>query len=460
MSPHLQGRILNARDKPDWKGRGFVKTGASRRIWPFSNPGLRSVAVLCVLLLVWPDARTVAQDQQQQGQGNEQAARMPPEQLDSLLAPIALYPDPLLSQILVASTYPLEIVQADRWVQQNSALQGKALTEAAAKQSWDPSIQAMVLYPDVLKRMDDNISWTTDLGNAFLAQQSDVMDAVQRLRQKAEQSGKLQTTPQQTVTTKTEDNTKYIVIQPASPQVIYVPQYNPVVVYGPPPVIYPYPAIVYPPPPTGAIVAASVISFGAGLAVGAMMSGWHGWGGYGWGCGWGRNTNVVINNNFIRSNNFNRVNVTNNNAWVHNPTHRAGVPYRNQAVNNRYNGGARNYNNRPNVAQTQQRLNNPGQRNLGQANQNLRPTNQNLGQRNQNLNQNRGGAQNNLRNERNPGGGDRIGNRNAGGGNFGKNGHNAFGDANNGGTRARQNASRGASSFGGGGHNRGGGGRR
>src|ERR1700756_4433724 len=270
-----------------------------RQPWPFGGDMLRATAALCAVLTAFP---VFAQDQsqQQQGQSNESAATtLPAEQLDSLLAPIALYPDPLLSQILVASTYPLEIVQADRWLQQNSTLKDKALTEAAAKQSWDPSIQAMVMYPDVLKRMDDNINWTTDLGNAFLAQQNDVMDAVQRLRQKAKDSGKLQTTPQQTVTSKTEDNKQYVVIEPASPQVIYVPQYNPVVVYGPAPVVYPYPAIVYPPPPsTGAIVAASVISFGAGLAVGAMMSSWHGWGGYGWGCGWGHSTNVVINNNF------------------------------------------------------------------------------------------------------------------------------------------------------------------
>jgi hypothetical protein len=209
--------------------------------------GLRGTAILCVLLLIVPDCRVFAQGQPQQGNGQTNA---PPEQLDSMLAPIALYPDPLLSQILVASTYPLEVVEADRWLKQNPTLQGKALTEAAAKQSWDPSIQAMVLYPDVLKRMDENINWTTDLGNAFLAQQSDVMDAVQRLRQKAQQGGTLQNTPQQTVTTTTQDNTKYIVIEPASPQVIYVPQYNPVVVYGASPAIYPYPAMYYPPPPT------------------------------------------------------------------------------------------------------------------------------------------------------------------------------------------------------------------
>ncbi len=430
-----------------------MKAAKARHLFPFDGPGLRSVAILCVLLLVIPDGPAFAQQQQEQGSDHPNA---PPAQLDSLLAPIALYPDPLLSQILVASTYPLEIVEAGRWLKQNPALQGKALTEAAAKQSWDPSIQAMVLYPDVLKRMDDNINWTTDVGNAFLAQQSDVMDAVQRLRQQAEQSGKLKTTSQQTVTTTTEDSKQYVVIEPASPTVIYVPEYNPLVVYGPPPAVYPYPPIVYPPPPTGAIVAASVISFGAGLAVGAMMSGWHGWGGYGWGCGWGRSTTVVVNNNFIRSNNFNRVNVTNNNAWVHNSAHRAGVPYRNQAVNNRYNtAAAHNFNSRPNVAQTQQRLDNPGQRNLAQ-------NNQNLAQRGQNFNQNRGVNQNIAGHQRNfeAGGGDRIGNRNAGGGNFGNSGHNPFGDINQGGARAHQNANRGASSFGGGGGFRGGGRRR
>ncbi len=402
------------------------------------NDRTQTVAILCVLLLVFPDFTVRAQTP---------PATLPAEQLDSLLAPIALYPDPLLSQILVASTYPLEIVEADRWLQQNPTLKDKALTEAAAKMSWDPSVQAMVIYADVLKRMDENITWTTDLGNAFLAQQNDVMDAVQRLRQKAQQSGKLQTTPQQTVTVKTEDSKQYVVIEPSSPQVIYVPQYNPVVVYGPAPVIYPYPPIIY--PSTGAIVAAGVISFSAGLAVGAMMSGWHGWGGYGWGCGWGRSTNVTINNTFIRNNNFNRVNVSNRNTWVHNPAHRAGVPYNNRNLNDRYNSGARNNANRPNAAQTQKRLDNPGQNDRGRSNQNA-------GQRNQNPGQNRAGNQSRQGNQRNPGANDRIGNRNAGGGDFGKSGRNAFGDMNQGGNRARENANRGGASMGGG--NRGGGG--
>src|SRR5271166_3111575 len=119
-----------------------------------------------------------------------------PDQLDDLVAPIALYPDPLLSQIMVASTYPLEVVQAFQWQQRNPGLNGPALTQAAQQQNWDPSIQALVVFPDVMKRLNDDVTWTTNLGNAFLAQQNDVMDAVQRMRQKAQQAGKLASTPQ------------------------------------------------------------------------------------------------------------------------------------------------------------------------------------------------------------------------------------------------------------------------
>src|SRR5262249_34857042 len=152
------------------------------------------------------------------------AAMLSPDQLDSLVAPIALYPDQLLSQVLVASTYPLEIVKAARWLEQHSSLSGKALADAAATQPWDASIQALVMVPDVLKRMNQNVNWTSDLGNAFLAQESGVMQAVQRMRQKAQEKGTLQSTPQQTVSTSTENGQNYIVIQPAQPEVIYVPQ--------------------------------------------------------------------------------------------------------------------------------------------------------------------------------------------------------------------------------------------
>ena len=155
------------------------------------------------------------------------AAPIPPDQLDSLVAPIALYPDPLLSQTLVASTYPLEIVQLQQWLEKNKGLKDKALTDAALKQPWDASIQAMVVLPDVVNRLADDIQWTTDLGNAFLAQQSDVMDAVQRMRKKAQGTGALATNEQQKVETKVVETKTVIVIEQANPQVVYVPIVQP-----------------------------------------------------------------------------------------------------------------------------------------------------------------------------------------------------------------------------------------
>src|SRR6184192_3835223 len=154
----------------------------------------------------------------------EQAPKLPSGELDSLVAPIALYPDPLLAQTLAASTYPLEIIQLQQWMDRNKNLQGKALADAVAKQPWDPSVQALVATPDVVQRMAGNIQWTTDLGNAFLAQQSDVMDAVQRMRGKAESKGTLKTSAQQTVQKKPlEGGKQVVVIEPAQPNVVYVP---------------------------------------------------------------------------------------------------------------------------------------------------------------------------------------------------------------------------------------------
>ncbi|HWW77698.1 MAG TPA: DUF3300 domain-containing protein, partial [Pyrinomonadaceae bacterium] len=269
------------------------------------------------------------------------AARIPPEQLDSLVAPIALYPDPLLSQTLVASTYPLEIIQLQQWLEKNKGLTGKKLTDAVSKQPWDPSIQAMAALPDLAKRLADDIQWTTDLGNAFLAQQSDVMDAVQRMRHKAQGTGALNSNQQQKVETQVVESKEVIVIQQANPEVVYVPSYAPEVVYGPP--VYPYPPIYYPPYSTGAVVAASAISFGVGMAIGAAWGG----GGWGWGCGWGGNDiNVNMNNNFNRSANINNIQGGNrvnggNRSWQHNPTHRGGAPYRDRATANRFGGTAR-----------------------------------------------------------------------------------------------------------------------
>src|SRR5437667_2456372 len=163
----------------------------------------------------------------------EQAPQLASGELDSLVAPIALYPDPLLAQTLAASTYPLEIIQLQQWMDQNKNLTGKPLAEAVQKQNWDPSVQGLVAYPDVVTRMAGNIQWTDDLGNAFLAQQSDVMDAVQRMRAKAQGTGNLKTGAQQVVQTQTVPGGKQVIeIQQASPEVVYVPSYDPTVVYG------------------------------------------------------------------------------------------------------------------------------------------------------------------------------------------------------------------------------------
>ena len=270
---------------------------------------------------------------------DQAAAKLPPDQLDSLVAPIALYPDPMLSQTLVASTYPLEIIQLKQWMDQHKNLQGKALAEAVAKQDWDPSIQSMAGLPEVVKLLSENIKWTTDLGNAFLAQQDDVMAAVQRMRQKAQSNGNLKSSEQQKVEVKTVESKQVIVIEQASPEVVYVPSYNPTVVYGAP--VYAYPPIAYPPP--GYYAAGMAISFGVGVAMGAF------WGGGGWCCnsGWnGGNNNININNNnnFVRNSNRqnvgngNRQNIGNGNRasqmpaggrsnWQHNPQHRGGAPY-------------------------------------------------------------------------------------------------------------------------------------
>jgi hypothetical protein len=297
-----------------------------------NRAGGRLVAIICAALLVPGETVFLAQAAPPAtAQAAAQEAKLPPEQLDSLVAPIALYPDPLLSQVLVASTYPLEIVQLQQWLAKNPGLKDKALADAVAKQPWDPSIQSMAALPEVVKRLGDDIQWTTELGNAFLAQQGDVMDAVQRMRKKAEGTGALKTNEQQKVETKVVEQKTVIVVEQANPQVVYVPSYNPVVVYGP--LVYAYPPIYYP-PSTGAVVAAGMISFGVGIAIGAAWGG-----GWGYGCGWGHNDiNVNVNNNFNRNTNINR---GGNNNWSHNPQHRGGAPYANQATASKYGGTAR-----------------------------------------------------------------------------------------------------------------------
>jgi len=287
------------------------------------------VTIGCAALLVSGASMVLAQDEAAPAQAaaSAPAAMIPPEQLDALVAPIALYPDPLLAQTLVASTYPLEIIQLQQWLGKNPDLKDQALADAVAKQPWDPSVQSMAAFPDVVKRLADDIAWTTDLGNAFLAQQGDVMDAVQRMRKKAQANGALESNEQQKVETQVVKQDTVIVVQSASPEIIYVPTYSPVVVYGPP--VYPYPPIYYPPPPPPG---AAFVAFSFGVAMGAA------WGGSCCYCGWGGNDiNINVNNNFNQINHYGG----GGGNWQHNPQHRGGAPYANTTTANKYGGAAR-----------------------------------------------------------------------------------------------------------------------
>ncbi len=261
------------------------------------------------------------------------AQLLSPQQLDDLVAPIALYPDPMLSQVLVATTYPLEVVEAQQWLQKNASLTGSVLMDAAKDQNWDPSVQALVAFPNVLSLLNQDIRWTTDLGNAFLAQQADVMSAVQRMRATARANGKLNSSPQQVVTQDTENGQSAIEIEPAQPQVIYVPTYDPSYIWGPPDYGY-YPPLLYP-------------DFGFGFWPGFNLDlcfggwgwggGWGGWGGWGWGPNWFGH-GVYVNHAFFRNYGF-RGGIggfAGRGAWTHNPMHRLGVAYPNRGLNQRY----------------------------------------------------------------------------------------------------------------------------
>src|SRR5437667_2043368 len=297
----------------------------------------REIALAGVAFLLLGSTAALAQQAEPQvmtttNSDTEQASKLPNDELDSLVAPIALYSDPLLAQTLAASTYPLEIIQLQQWMDRNKNLQGKALADAVAKQPWDPSVQALVATPDVVQRMAGNIQWTTDLGNAFLAQQSDVMDAVQRLRGKAESKGTLKTSAQQKVETKTvEGGKQVIVVEPSSPAVVYVPSYDPEVVYGPPPPAYPYYPYTYP----GYYPGMGLAWGAAGFALGA-------WAGGNWGnCDWGHgDVNINNNNNFNRNanRNVNRGQAGQGNRWQHNPQHRGNAPYGNRQTANKFGG--------------------------------------------------------------------------------------------------------------------------
>jgi hypothetical protein len=250
----------------------------------FATPRLGKPVLVCLLstallFATWPQSLPAAyQDAQALPEAPTPQAQAPPytqqtpEQIQQLVAPIALYPDSLVAQILAAATFPEQVVEADRWVQAHSDLKGDALGHAVDQEPWDPSVKALAAFPTVLGNMDKNLSWTSSLGDAYYNQQQDVMDAVQVMRQRAQEAGNLKSTPQQTVSTQGST----VVIEPAQPDVVYVPAYDPWVIYGGPivawPGWYPYPGIWYDGP---------FLSFGLGFGIGFF-------GGFGWGWGhWG-----------------------------------------------------------------------------------------------------------------------------------------------------------------------------
>jgi hypothetical protein len=304
----------------------------------------KATAILCVLLLpiaglaqAGPQAPPAGQFSGQfpdPSQAPQQAPLLSPDQLANLLAPVALYPDQLLGEVLAAATYPLEIMEAQQWLQQNLNLRGPQLIEAAKQQNWDPSIQAMVAFPDVMSLLARDIRWTTDLGNAFLAQQADVMNAIQNLRARAQQNGRLRSTPQQNVTMEAGNGQSAIQIQPANPQVVYVPSYNPQYVWGPP-AYGAYPPMWYPPVNSG-------FGFGPGVFLSSLFSGLLGFGGWGWGLSWLSNVGLFLNGLFFHNFGFGGFHGgVGTSWWAHNPGHRLGVAYPNRALASRFGAPSR-----------------------------------------------------------------------------------------------------------------------
>jgi hypothetical protein len=343
-----------------------------------------------------------------------------PGEIDALLSPIALYPDALVAQVLMAATYPLEVIQASRWLKNNKGLKDDALRAALDKQGWDESVKSLVATPSVLDMMADKLDWTQKLGDAMLAQQNDVMDGVQRLRAKADANNKLQSTPQQKVSKRSEGSKQVIVIEPTNPETMYVPYYDPAVVYG----AWPYPA--YPPYywgasywPYGGAVLGAGLAFGAGYALGRWTGGGY-WGG-----------NVNWNNNNI---NISRPGGGGGN-WNHRPEHRQGVRYNNKGVADRMGRGNSNRAGAGNRADFRGRDGAGGNRPGGGAGAGNRPG---------------GGG---------PGGGQKAAQRPSGGARpgGGGGGRSAFAGSGGGGRSAMASASRGRASMGGGGRGGGGG---
>jgi hypothetical protein len=271
---------------------------------------LPHILTACLILhATWPSP-LAAQQPAAPATAQPAAEGFDTQQLDALLAPIALYPDSLLTQVLMAATFPLQVVETQRWLDNpaNKSLTGDALTKALAAQSWDPSVKSLVPFPQVIAQMNANLDWMQQVGYAFTAQQQDVLNSVQRLRDQAQSNGKLQSSPQQTVSTQTDPGGQTaIVIQPAQPNTVYVPVYNPTDVYG----AWPYPAYppVYLPPPPGYVFGTALatgLAFGAGVAIAGGLWGWAS-------PNWGRG-NVNVNVNHWNNINVNRQQI-NSNVW-------------------------------------------------------------------------------------------------------------------------------------------------
>ena len=295
---------------------------------------LRLLLVSLTLLIMLSSGRAMAQVP-----GPYAPVMFNQEQLDQMLAPIALYPDELLVQVLMAATYPLEVTQAAQWVQVNAGLNGDQLAIALEQQNWDPSVKSLVNFPPVLQMMSDRLDWTQQLGDAFLGQEEQVMATVQQLRLRARQQGNLVTTNEQDVMVDPE--TQQIIIQPVAPQVVYVPVYDPMVVYGPWwwPAYRPY---FY--HPRGVVVGGGIIGFGLGIRIGVPWG--YAWGGF----NWHRHDvvvnvqrNVQINNHIDRNRYVNHVTASSSGqgTWRHDPVHRQGVAYRSPSVAEQYGRGPR-----------------------------------------------------------------------------------------------------------------------
>ena len=371
------------------------------------------------------------------------------QDIDEVLAPIALYPDALLAQIFMASTYPIEVVEAARWQKANSTLKDKALEDAVEKQSWDPSVKALTAVPQVLTMMNEKLDWTTKLGDAFLAQQEDVLKTVQSLRKKADQAGNLKTSKEMVVKKETENSVQVIKIEQPNPEVVYVPTYNPATVYGSWWYSYPPPYYYYPP---GYAYAGAGLAFASGVFWGAAIAG---------GIGWGNNE-ININRN-TNINTGNRNNIQGGNKWQHNPEHRKGAAYRDQGSAQKYNrGGDRQ------ASQSREQFRGRAEQGRSEMSQMDRSqlqaadrsaAQQRSGSRDGSGSFDRGGGGSGDR------GGGSLDRGGGGGGGYsgdrgGSRGSGGFSGASGGGASTRAASSRGSASRGGGGGGRGGGGRR